>query len=226
MNEALMIFFRSVLILIILFILTKLMGKKQLSQMNIYDYLVGITIGNVAADISIDLETNFLAGVVSLLVYSLFGVVVTYISLRNLKFNKFFSGSPTVLIEKGKILIGNLKKEGIDINSLEEEARLNGFFDLSKVNYAILETSGKISFLAKVKDDYVTNENMKLKVDENELGINLIQDGVVIDSNLEYVKKDRDWLKKICRKKGYKSYKDIFLLIYKKDNDIWIYDYK
>lgn len=224
-NEVIMILFRVVTILCVLFVLTKLMGKKQLSQMNIYDYLVGITIGNVAADISVELDVSFLGGILALCIYSLFGVVITGISMKSLGIRKFFSGVPTILMENGNIIVSNMKKEGMDIDSLEEEARLNGYFDLSKINYAILETNGQISFLPKVMDDFVTNGSMKLKVKENELGVNLIQDGVVIDKNLEYVGKDNKWLDKFLKKNGYDSYKDVFLLVYKNDKDIAIYNY-
>lgn len=225
-NEILMMLFRTILVLIILFLLTKLMGKKQISQMNIYDYLVGITIGSIAADISLNLERDFIGGIVSLVVYSLSGIVVTYFSMKNLKFRKIFSGCPTVLIENGNILVNNLRKEGVDINSLEEVARLNGFFDLNKINYAILETNGQISFLPKVKDDYVTNGNMNVNVSENKLGVNLIQDGIVMNDNLEYVKKDVNWLNKVLKKNGYKSSEEVFLMVYKNDDDITLYDYK
>ena len=224
-NEVLMILFRVIIVLSVLFVLTKLMGKKQISQMNIYDYLVGITIGNVAAGISIELDVSFLGGILALCIYSLFGVVITGISMNSFGFRKFFGGVPTILIENGNIIVNNMKKEGVDINSLEEEARLNGYFDLSKINYAILETNGQISFLPKISDDFVTNGSMKLNVEENELGVNLIQDGVVIEKNLEYVSKDSKWLDKLIKKKGYSSYKDIFLLVYKNDRDITIYDY-
>ena len=223
-NEIISVIFRTILVLIILFGMTKLMGKKQLSQMNLYDYLIGITIGSVAADISLDIEKNFVAGIVSLGIYCIFNVIVTYFSLKNLKFRKLFCGNPTILVDKGTILVDNLKKEGIDIDSFSEEARLNGFFDLKKIRYAILETNGQISFLTKIEDDYVTNSNMRIKLEENELGINLIQDGIVMNDNLLYIKKDKGWLDKVLKKNGYKSSRDLFLMIYKKDDDITFFD--
>lgn len=222
-NEIILIIFRTICVLIILFTMTKLMGKKQLSQMNIYDYLIGITIGNIGAEISLNLERSFISGIISLIIYCSFSIVVTYFSLRNLKFRKLFCGNPTVLIDKGNILIENLKKEGIDINSFEEEARLNGYFDLKKINYAILETNGQISFLPKEKENYVTNANMNIKVEENELGINLIQDGKVMTDNINYIRKDIKWLDKVLKKNGYKDYTEIFLMIYKNDKDIKFY---
>ena len=225
-NELLLVIFRSILILIILFGLTKIMGKKQISQMNIYDYLIGITIGNLAADISLNLSHDLINGILSLIIYALSSVLVTYLSLKNLKLRKLFSGTPTILIEKGDILIKNLKKEGIDINNLTEEARLNGYFNLSDIEYAILETNGQISFLPKSINDYVTNKNMKLKTKENELSINLIQDGVIMKNNLDYINKTEEWLKKKIKDKGYKRAEEIFLFIYKNEREITIYDYK
>ena len=225
-NELLLVTFRCILILIILFGLTKTMGKKQISQMNIYDYLIGITIGNLAADVSLNLKRNLITGILSLIIYALSSVLVTYLSLKNLKFRKLFSGTSTILIERGQILIDNLKKEGIDINNLIEEARLNGCFDISKIEYAVLETNGQISFLLKSTNDYVTNKSMKIKTKENELSVNLIQDGEILYNNLDYVNKKEEWLMNKIKEKGYKKPKEIFLLIYQNDKELTIYDYK
>ena len=210
-NDLLLIIFRSALVLVILFVLTKIMGKKQVSQMNMYDYVLGITIGSIAADISLDLEHDLIAGIVSLAIYNLSGVLVTYFSLKSLRIRKIFSGTPSILIEKGRILTSNLKKEGIDINNLEEEARLKGYFDLSKIDYAILETSGQISFLSEKK--------------ENNLNINLIQDGEVMYENLDYINKSIKWLDKKIKEKGYSKFSEVFLFLYKSDKEIFIYDY-
>ena len=225
-NEILSVALRTILVLVALFILTKIMGKKQISQMNFYDYLVGITIGSIAADISLDLEHNIVAGIISLSIYALSGVAVTYICLKNLRLRRIFFGSPTILIDRGNILVNNLRKEGIDINSLEEEARLNGYFELSKIDYAILETNGQISFLSNIKDACVTNKDMNIKLKENTLDINLIQDGEILYDNLEYVKKTDKWLDKKIKEKGYNNFSEIFLLKYKSDNEITIYDYE
>lgn len=225
-NDILYIFLRTLLMLVVLFLLTKLMGKKQISQMNIYDYLIGITIGNVAAEMSIGLDKNIIGGLVSLITYVGFYIIVSYCSLKYLRVRKLFGGNPTILIESGNILVKNLKKEGIDIDNLEEEARLNGIFDLSKVNYAILETNGQISFMLKVDDDCVTNRNMKLKIKENNISINLIQDGKVMVDNLRYVNKDIKWLEGIVKSKGYDSISDVFLFIYNDSRNVRLYGYE
>ena len=213
MNEKiLLISGRTILILIILFILTKLMGKKQVNQMNLFDYLIGITIGSIAADISLDIEKNLLGGILSLIIYGLSGVLVTYLSLKNLKIRRIVCGKPTILMENGKIIEHNMYKEGIDINDLQEEARQNGYFDLNKINYAILETNGKVSFQANSEEENITKKDMKIKEKEEPLAANIIIDGTLLRKNLELMNKDEKWLMKELKKHGYNDYQNILLM--------------
>ena len=223
-NEILSVVGRTILVLVILFILTKWMGKKQVSQMNMYDYLIGITIGSIAADISLDIEKNLIAGIISLAIFSLSGVLVTYLTLKNMNLRRFLCGVPTILIENGKIIEKNLYKEGIDLNDLQEEARQNGYFDLSKVNYAVLETSGKVSFLAKAREEPVTKGDMKVKAKDESLAANLVIDGTLLEKNLEQMKKDKSWLEKELNNRGYKDYKNILLMTLDNNGKITIYD--
>lgn len=223
-EEIIMIIFRTILVLIILFILTKVMGKKQVSQMNVYDYLIGITIGSIAADISLDIEKNIIAGISSLIVYGLSSVLVTYLSLKSILFRKILIGTPTILVDNGKIIEKNLKKEGIDINDLLESARENNYFDLSYINYAILEASGNISFMPKSKYDVVTKEDLKVKSTDKGLCANIIIDSKLMIDNLENMNKDEKWLKKELKKKGYKDYSSILLLTLDYSDNIVIYD--
>lgn len=223
-NELLLVIGRTLLVLVILFILTKCMGKKQVSQMNMYDYLIGITIGSIAADISLDIEKDVIAGVTSLIIYGVSGILVTYLTLKNLPLRRFLCGVPTILIENGKIIEKNLSKEGIDINDLQEEARQNGYFDLSKVNYAVLETSGKVSFLASAKEEMVTKKDMKIKAKDESLCANIIIDGTLLEKNLEQMKKDNIWLEKELNNRGYKDYKNVLLMTLDGNGKISIYD--
>lgn len=223
-NELLSVIFRTILVLIILFILTKCMGKKQVGQMNIYDYLIGITIGSIAADISLDIEKNIMSGIISLVIYGLSGVLVTYLTIKNINFRRLFTGVPTILIDKGQILNQNLKKEGIDINDLQEEARQNGYFDLSKINYAVLETNGNISFLAKASDEQVTKKDMKIKAKDESLCANIIIDSNLLENNLKNMNKTKEWLDKELNKKGYKNYDNILLLTIDGTNKITIFE--
>lgn len=223
-NELILIVFRTILVLIVLFILTKCMGKKQVGQMNVYDYLIGITIGSIAADISLDIEKDLIAGLTSLVIFGISAVLVTYLTLKNIKFRRIFTGVPAILIEKGKIIEKNLHKEGIDINDLQEEARQSGYFDLNKVNYAILETSGRISFLPKSSEEVVTKKDMNIKTKDDVLCANIIIDGILLENNLSNMNKDKKWLDKELSKKGYRNYANILLLTLDNNNKISIYN--
>ena len=214
---------RTVFVLIILFVITRLMGKKQVSQMNIYDYIIGITMGSIAADISLDIEKDLVAGVLCLIVYVGSAILVTFLTLKSITMRKFINGVPTILIDNGKIIYNNLKKEGIDINDLEEEARQNGYFDLSKINYAVLEISGKISFLAKAPYEVVIRDDMKIKAKDEEIKANVIIDGTLIESNLKAVNRDSKWLNDYLKKHGYKDYQDILLMTIDKSGKVNIF---
>lgn len=216
--------FRTGLVLIVLFILTKCMGKKQVSQMNIYDYLIGITIGSIAADISLDIEKNLVAGMLSLIIFGLSGVLVTFLTLKSIKLRRLIVGVPTVLMDDGKIIENHLYKEGIDINDLQEEARKQGYFDLSKINYAILETSGNISFLAKTDELVVTRKDMKIKTNNEGLWGNIIIDGELLENNLCNMNKDKKWLDKELKKRGYDDYKNILLLMVNDHDELIVYE--
>lgn len=124
-----------------------------------------------------------------MLIFDLSGVLVTFLTLKSISFRRIFTGVPTVLIDNGKILANNLRKEGIDINDLQEEARQCGYFDLSKVNYAVLETSGNISFLAKAEAGYVTRKDMGIETYDEGLSSNIIIDGTLLENNLINMKK-------------------------------------
>ena len=223
-NELLFVIFRTILVLVILFFLTKCMGKKQVGQMNIYDYLIGITIGSIAADISLDIEKDLVAGIASLVIFGISSVLVTFLTLRSINFRRIFTGIPTILIENGNIIENNLRREGIDINDLQEEARQNGYFDLDKVSYAILETSGKISFMPKSGEEVVTRNDMKIKVNPSSLCANIIIDGQLLENNLSNMYKDKSWLDKELKKRGYKDYSNILLLTLDNRGNIVIYN--
>lgn len=209
MNETLNIILRTILILTILFIIFKLMGKKQVSQMNIYDYIIGITIGSIAADISLDLEKDLTAGIICLLIYCISSIIVSYLSLKSIKLRSFFNGKEVPLIYNGKINYNNMSKNKITINTLETEARLMGYFNLNEINNAILESNGLISF--EPKDKNTTKKDLGLKEKNKGLVYNLIIDGTIIKDNLKKINKTEKWLLKQIKIQG-KSLEDIILL--------------
>lgn len=211
MENIMMVFVRTLFFIVILFLLTKLMGKKQISQLNFFDYIIGITIGSIVADISLDLEKNFLAGFVCLVSYGLISYFVSYFSMHSIKFRRFINGVPTILIENNKIIEGGLKKSKLDVNELLAEARSQGYFNLKDIEYAIMETNGNISFMPIVNMMPVTKKDINLKVDKESLVANVIIDSKLLEENLKEMKKDKKWLDSVLKVQGFSNYDNIML---------------
>ena len=214
---------RSIVTLLVLFILAKVMGKKQISQLNIFDYIIGITIGSVGADISLDLNKHFIDGIVCLVTFGLFGAFVSFITLKSIRLRRLFSGTPSMLIEDGKIIEDGLKKVRFDINDLMEEMRNAGYFDISSIAYAIMETSGRVSFLPKDDSMPITKKDMDLKIVPSSLVCNAIIDGNIMINNLRAINKDREWMMHELKVMG-KKLDDILLATVDSNYKVSIYE--
>lgn len=217
------VFIRSIVTIVVLFLLAKVMGKKQISQLNLFDYIVGITIGSVAADISLDLNKSFLDGVICMLVFGLTGALVSYVTLKSIKLRRFFTGTPSIIIENGKIIEEGLKKVKFDINDLMEELRGAGYFNIDEVAYAVMETNGKISFLPKDEEKPVTKKDMDLKIIPSSLVANIIIDGKIMMNNLKVMNKDEKWLSHELKVLGYKDIDEILLATLDSNDKIMVY---
>lgn len=224
MSNFLNICFRTILVLIILFFITKMMGKKQISELNFFDYVVGITIGSIAADISLDIEKNMIAGIAALFIYGFISYIISFISIKSILARRFFIGVPTVLVEKGKIIESGLKKSKIDVNDLLMEARENGYFNLDEIDYALMEVNGNISFLPKEKEKPVTKKDMKIKCSNEGLTVNAIIDSKYMVNNMKAINKDKEWLDHELKVNGYDNYDNILLATIDNNYKVTIYE--
>lgn len=204
---------RSIVSIVVLFLITQLMGKKQLGQLNMFDYVIGITIGSLAASLSIDESIDYVYGVISIVIYGASAVFISFLTTKSIVLRRFFTSDPCVIMNDGKIHYNNLKKSKLDVNDLLQLARQSGYFDLSQIKYCILEPSGKISFLPKAKYIPVTPNDMKLKVSENGLCSNLVIDGHLMEENIKNINKDCEWVVKRLEKMGYKDISELLLVI-------------
>lgn len=214
---------RCLISLIILFLVTKLLGKKQVSQLSLFDYVIGISIGNFAAEIAVSLEIPFLYGVVSMILFGLIAYLVSIITMKSIKLRRFFIGVPTPLIQNGKILEKNLRKVKFDINDLLEECRNNNYFDISEIDYALMEVNGKLSILPKGEYKNLTIKDMSLKATKQGLCANIIIDGKIMLSNLKNCHKDKEWLMRELKIKGYKL-KEVLLATLDVNDKLVIYE--
>lgn len=224
MSDFLNICFRTILILIILFFITKMMGKKQISELNFFDYVVGITIGSIAADISLDIEKNMIAGIAALFIYGFISYIISFVSIKSILARRFFIGVPTVLVEKGKIIESGLKKSKIDVNDLLMVARENGYFNLDEIDYALMEVNGNISFLPKEKEKPVTKKDIKIKCSNEGLTVNAIIDSKYMANNMKAINKDKEWLDHELKVNGYDNYDNILLATIDNNYKVTIYE--
>lgn len=223
MGNILDVVVRSIISLAVLFLITELMGKKQISQLNLFDYIIGISIGSIAASLSVDDSINYIDGALSIVVYGVFATLVSIVTAKSIVLRRFFIGTPLVLMNDGKIMYDNLKKGKIDINDFLQTARENGYYDISELNCSILEPSGRISFLPKSKFLPATPNDHKLKVSENGLVSNLVIDGNIMEKNLKNIGKDEKWLMARLNKMGFSEISHILLVICDSKEQLTVY---
>ena len=195
MNEITNVILRTIFILILIFFLFKLMGKKQVSQMSMFDYIVGITIGSVVADISLDIDKNITSGIVCLLIYCIVDILVSYLSLKSVKLRNFFEGKEVQLIIDGKINRENMAKNKLTINILQTEARLMGYFNLEELLYVILQTNGTMTVVNRAPFTPLTANDLNLQKEPSTLPMIIVSKGKVIDENLKVAGIDEKFIK-------------------------------
>lgn len=222
-NEALSMIPRSLISVIALFIITKLMGKKQVSQLSLFDYVIGISIGNFTAEMVLDLDNQYINGIVAMFTFGFISYLVSILTMKSMTLRRIIIGVPTVVIQDGKILEKSMKQLKIDINDLLEQCRSNNVFDLNEVKYAIMEVNGKISIMLKEKYNPITVEDMNIKTKEKELVANVIIDGKIILKNLENMKKSKQWLYKELKVKGY-NLNDVLLATLDNNDKLTVYE--
>jgi uncharacterized membrane protein YcaP (DUF421 family) len=224
-KEILEVSYRAIISLVTLFLITKILGKKQVSQLSLFDYVIGISIGNFAAEVTINLEAEWINGVVAVLIFGLVAYFVSIITMKSIVARRFFMGSPTIVIQNGKIIKESLKRVKLDINDLLEECRNNNVFDLNQINYALMEANGKLSILLKPEYLPLTPKDMKLNPEKNGLVANVIIDKKIMQENLKQMNKDDKWLLKELKTKKVKL-EDILLCTMDINDKLTIYKQK
>lgn len=186
---------RSILIIIGLFFITKILGKKQLSKLSFFEYILGITVGDIAGTISMDIELNVMNGVISILIWSLFPVIISIISLKSKKFRDIVEGKATTFIKDGKILEENLKHEKYSTDELLEQLRKKDIFNVEDVQFAILETNGELSIMLKKEKQLVTWGDLFEHGRPLKVPLTVIMDGKFLEETIYDAGYSIDWMK-------------------------------
>lgn len=209
MNDIISTLLKSLIAIAVLYLLARLMGKKQVSQLTFFDYVVGISIGSIAAAFAVDPSVNYIEGIAGMAVFAVFPLALSYISMKHYGARKLLDGKPIILIQDGKIMEKALKKSKINVNDLLEECRQKDAFDIADVAYAVFEASGKVSVLKKAPAQPPTRRDMKISIGAEGLCTNIIVDGHVLCNNLQLLGKDAAWLDEELKKQGAPAPEDI-----------------
>lgn len=203
-----------------LFIISKLLGKKQIAQLEFIDYAVGISLGSIAAEWAFSDERPFYYYVVAMAMFFILAFLVAVVGRKSSFFKRLFKGKPVTLIYEGEILSENLNKSKIDVNDLLSMLREKGYFDPNDVAYAIFETSGQLSVLPKGSQKPVVMEDIdKRKIKQSSLTDILVVDGIVSKSGLNEIGKTMAWLFKKLQIKDKRELKNIILATYDDENN-------
>ena len=211
MNEAFAVFIRGIIAFITLLILTRFLGKEQIAQLTFFDYVNGITIGSIAASMTTNLTLKPYPQFIGLLTWSGAVFLLQWGTVKWRYLSKYAHGEPTVIIMNGQIMENAMRTLRLRISDLLSLLRTNKIFDLSQVEFAVFETSGKLSVLKKAEYQNVTLKDMNLPAQYRGLSTELIFDGVVMDQNLKNANLDRVWLDKELRKLNIKDSSEVFL---------------
>lgn len=220
MKEYFYTFLKSIISYIVLLSLTRIMGKKQLSQMTSFDYIVGITIGSIVAAISVDRKINDIDGVIATLTWAILPIITGYLGLKSVKFRRLTDGESTILIDKGQVNDKNMRKARYNMKDLLMQLRQKDIFDLEEVDFALLEPNGQISVLKKQDYHFVTLKDLNIKKPYKGMAIDIIVNGEIIYEHLNMINKDIKWLKKELKNKNSEDIKKIIYAGVTKENKL------
>ena len=195
-----------------LFLVAKFIGHKQIAQLDFFDYITGITIGSIAAEMATDLEAPW-KSLTAMLIYGGITVLLSLISNRFPRSRKYLNGTPTILMDHGKLYRENMKKAKLDLSEFMVMCRQQGYFDLSNIQTAVFEYNGKLTILPVSSQRPATPNDMNLAPEQELLFTELIMDGRILEDNLKRMGLDLTWLDKQLEQRHVHSAKDVFLAV-------------
>ena len=207
----------AVLSVVALFVITRLMGHKQVAQLDFFDYVSGITIGSIGAEMATDLEAPWRA-LVALAVYGAVALALNLLTSKVSRARRYVNGAPLVLIEKGQIYRNNLKVAKLDLSELMLLCREAGYFHLDEIETAVFEANGRLSILPKAECAPLSAKDIGLWRERVAMGVEVIMDGKISEENLFRIGRDERWLKSEILRLGYHDEGEIFLGVFHPEN--------
>ncbi len=213
----------AVVSLLALFLLTKLMGDKQLSELNMFDYIVGISIGSIAAEMAVQTDRSVFKYLVAMILYAVIATLAAILTNKSIKARRFIEGRTLLLYHGHTLYRENLKKARLDADEFLSQCRVAGYFDLNELEAALLEPNGKISFLPKSSYRPVNPQDLKLTPGSASLCSNVILDGKVMEQNLSAMGRNEAWLKAALKAQGIGQIHQVYLATCDKDGNLQVY---
>ena len=214
---------RSTLIVVVLLILTRLLGKKQMSQLTYFNYITGVTMGSVAGDFISEVNMPVVDALASLIAICILTELNSFIALKSTSYRKVMDGDDIILIKKGKIIKPALKSCRMSVNILLMLLRQSNTFSVEEVEYAILETNGSLSVMKRQQAQPIIKSDLDIKAEKiKNLPREVISDGKIMKVNLKELNKDEEWLKNELRKNNIESVKDVFYSEVRSDGTLYI----
>ena len=212
---------RAMILYLVLILAVRLMGKRQIGELEPSEFVVAILIADLASVPMQDIGIPLLSGIIPILTVLALELILSTLSVRCRRLRKFLSGNPIMLMENGKILIENLNKTRVTVDELTQHLREQGILDLSSVQYAILEVDGQISTIPYPKHQPPTAMDLHVQVDDEEMPHPVISDGTVLEDYLLASGHDRAWLDRQLRNLGCRV-EDVFFLTVTKKGKIYL----
>lgn len=207
------VLFRTIILYVIVITSMRIMGKKQIGQLEPFELAITIMVSELAALPMQDTRIPIIHGFIPIITLLTLQTALSVLQLKSEKFRSIVNGRPSILIEDGQIDIDELRYQRFNINDLMEEIRLQGYFNISDIEYAILETSGQLSIIPKTSLTPPTKEDLNIQSTQDSLPIPLILDGKIDHENLILIKKDLKWLRTRLNKSEDDDFSDIFIAI-------------
>ncbi len=214
---------RTTFAFIVLLILARIMGKKQISQLTFFHYVTGITIGSIAADIAGETRTPFLNGIISMIWWAVLTVLMSYIAFKSKKARILLDDQPTIVVYEGKIVEASLKKLKLHLNDLGMMLREQSIFSIKDVHYAILETNGELSVLKKAGLEAATKKDVNASSQVPKyIPTEVIAEGKISKRNLKELNLTEEWLYEQLKKKGIGNVESVFYAEVQTDGSLHI----
>lgn len=220
--EPLKVILTVLLSAVTLFILAKLMGHKQIVQLDLFDYITGITIGSIAAELATELEKP-IKPLIAMIVYGLIAVCLSILTSKFPRIRKYINGTPTILMNDGKLYRKNMKKARLDLSEFLVLCRQSGYFDLSAIQTAIFEYNGQLTILPTSGQRPATPDDLSLTPPPACVFTEVIMDGRIMGENLHRKGLNEQWLQKQLELQGYRSAKEVYLGLCDQNNQLSLY---